>query len=63
MKKPWYKSKVLWFNVAVGVGTAIEASLSVIQGTMDPRFYLAVTGIVAGVNIILRFVSTQGIGK
>lgn len=63
MRKAWYKSKTLWFNVAVGVGTAIEASLNVIQGTMDPRFYLAVTGIVAGVNIVLRFVSTQGISK
>ena len=57
--KKWWKSKTLWFNVLVAVGTAIEASLSVVQGEFDPKVYLAIVGLVAGVNVVLRVISTQ----
>lgn len=61
--KKWWKSKTLWFNVLVAIGTAVEASLSVIQGSFDPRIYLGLVGLVAGVNVILRFISTQELIK
>lgn len=61
--KKWWKSKTLWFNVLVAIGTAVEASLSVIQGNFDPRIYLAIVGVVSGVNVVLRFISTQELTK
>jgi len=61
--KKWWKSKTLWFNVLVAVGTAIEASLSVVQGEFDPKVYLGIVGLVAGVNVVLRVISTQELVK
>jgi hypothetical protein len=62
-EKKWWKSKTLWFNVLVAIGTAVEASLTVIQGNFDPRIYLAIVGLVAGVNVVLRFISSQELVK
>jgi|ABSR01.1.fsa_nt_gi hypothetical protein len=61
--KKWYQSKTLWFNVLVAVGTAIEASLSLVQGYFDPRVFLAIIGVTSGVNVLLRFISTTAITK
>lgn len=61
--KKWYKSKTLWFNVAAAMGAALEASLSIIQGTLDPKMYLGLIVFVAGGNVILRFISNQGLTK
>lgn len=61
--KKWYRSKTLWFNVLVAVGTAIEASLSLVQGYFDPRVFLCIIAGVAGVNAILRVISNTGLSK
>lgn len=61
--KPWWKSKVLWFNVLIAVGAAIEASLSLVQGYFDPRVFLFIIAITSGINVVLRFVTSQGITK
>jgi len=61
--KKWYKSKTLWFNVAVAIGTAVEASLTLVQGYFDPRVFLALIGLTAGVNVVLRFLTTTGVSK
>jgi len=61
--KKWYKSKTLWFNVAVAIGAAVEASLTLVQGYFDPRVFLALIGLTAGVNVILRFLTTTGVSK
>jgi hypothetical protein len=61
--KKWYQSKTLWFNVLVAVGTAIEASLSLIQGYFVPRVFFAIIGVTSGVNVLLRFISTTAITK
>jgi hypothetical protein len=61
--KRWYQSKTLWFNVAVAIGAAIEASLTLVQGYFDPRVFLALIGLVAGVNVVLRFLTTTGVSK
>lgn len=62
-RKKWYKSKTLWFNVAMGVGSAIEMSLYSVQGYFDPRVLLVITAITAGVNVVLRFISSERIGR
>jgi hypothetical protein len=61
--KKWYKSKTLWFNVAVAIGTAVEASLTLVEGYFDPRVFLALIGLTAGVNVVLRFMTTTGVSK
>ena len=61
--KKWYKSKTLWFNVAVAIGAAVEASLTLVQGYFDPRMFLALIGLTAGVNVVLRFLTTTGVSK
>ena len=61
--KKWYKSKTLWFNVAVAVGAAVEASLTLVQGYFDPRVFLALIGLTAGVNVVLRFLTTTSVTK
>ena len=61
--KKWYKSRTLWFNVAVAVGAAIEASLTLVQGYFDPRVFLALIGLTAGVNVVLRFMTTTSVTK
>lgn len=63
VRKKWYKSKVVWFNALVAVGTALEASLHIIANYFDPMVYFALIGLIAGVNVVLRFISTQGIEK
>lgn len=61
--KKWYASKTLWFNILVAIGTAVEASLTLIQGYFDPRVFLALIGLTAGVNVVLRFLTTTGVSK
>ena len=61
--KKWYKSKTLWFNVAVAIGAAVEASLTLVQGYFDPRVFLALIVLTAGVNVVLRFLTTTGVSK
>ena len=61
--KKWYKSKVLWFNVAVAIGAAVESSLTLVQGYFDPRVFLGLIGLTAGINVVLRFLTTTGVSK
>ena len=64
--KPWYKSKTLWFNfgtIASAIGIAIEASLTLVQGYFDPRVFLGLIAFVAGVNAVLRIISSTGLTK
>ena len=63
MKKKWYKSKILWFNVLVAMGAAAEASLNVIENYFEPKVYFSLIMMVAGVNVVLRFMTTSGIKK
>lgn len=61
--KKWYKSKTLWFNVLVAIGSAVEVSLTLVQDYFDPRIFLAIIGLTAGVNVILRFMTSKGVSK
>jgi len=61
--KKWYQSKTIWFNVIIAMGAAVEASLNIIQNYFDPKIYFGLVVVVAGVNVLLRCVSTAGITK
>jgi hypothetical protein len=61
--KKWYKSKIIWFNVAIAMGAAVEASLNIIEGYFDPRIYFGLVVLIAGVNVLLRCISTSGLYK
>jgi len=61
--KKWYKSRTLWFNVAVAIGAAVEASLTLVQGYFDPRVFLGLIGLTAGINVVLRFMTTTSVSK
>lgn len=61
--KPWWKSKLVWFNALVAVGTAAEASLHVIADNFSPNVYFGLILLVSGTNVVLRFATTSGIGK
>ena len=63
MKKPWYKSKVVWFNAASAALVAVEASIHVVQDILGPSVYLGMVGVVAAGNVILRTMTRQGIHK
>lgn len=56
--KPWYKSKTIWVNAAVGVAMAVDYMLPGIAPLLPPEVY---SGILAGVNIILRVFTEKGI--
>ena len=45
------------------MGTAVEASLTLVQGYFDPRVFLALIGLTAGVNVMLRFITTTAVSK
>jgi len=61
--KKWYKSKMIWFNVAIAMGAAVEASLNIIEGYFDPRIYFGLVVLIASVNVLLRCISTSGVTK
>lgn len=63
MRKPWYKSKMIWFNVLCSMGGAAEASLYIIQDYFDPRAYFGLILLLAGGNMILRMKTSTGIGR
>lgn len=63
MRKKWYKSKTLWFNVIVAIGAAAEASLNVIEPYFDPRFFYGLLVLVPAINVVLRFATNQEIGR
>lgn len=62
-RKKWWKSRVLWLNSAFAALTAVEASLSLLQSAVGPHAYLVLAGLVAGGNMLLRTLTTEGIEK
>lgn len=63
MTKKWWKSKLVWFNVLVAMGTAAEASLHIIADRFTPEVYFSLILLVSGVNVVLRFATNTGIEK
>lgn len=61
--KPWYKSKIVWFNVLVAVGTAAEAYLHILVDKFSPEVYFGLILGIAAINVVLRFATSTGIQK
>lgn len=62
-KKPWYKSKVIWFNLIVAMLAALEASASMIQPYIQGNVYGYGMLLLTIGNAGLRIITTQAIGK
>lgn len=61
--KRWWMSRTLWLNTALAVGTVVEANLGLLRDALGARSYLAALALAAGANFVLRFLTTQPIGK
>jgi hypothetical protein len=57
--KPWWLSKMLWFNFIAVALAAVEANLHVIQPQMSANFYEVFSFGVAVGNAALRFITTS----
>ena len=65
MKKPWYQSKTVWFNVITVGGAVLTGAvglLPTLQFMMTPQQYALTFMAVGIVNIILRSLTTNAIG-
>jgi hypothetical protein len=59
MKKDWYLSKTLWFNVLSIAGQII----AVLSGVVESPTVMAQLAVATGIiNMLLRFVTTKPIG-
>lgn len=63
IKKPWYKSKTIWFNAISAGMIAFEASMHLIQPQITPSQYLGLISFMAVGNTLLRAITTHGIEK
>ncbi len=61
--KPWWKSKIIWFNIVVGMLGAAEASANLIQPYVPGNVYGYGLLLLTVGNTALRIITTQGIGK
>jgi hypothetical protein len=61
--KPFWKSKVLWFNILVAALAAGEASLHFIQPNIPMNVYGIIAVVLAVGNSILRVISTATLTK
>lgn len=63
--KPWWKSKTMWFNIAVVGGAALSGAvvfLPVLEPLLTPAAYATVFFVIGVVNVMLRSVTKEGIG-
>lgn len=57
------KSRTMWFSLALVIFGALADNFSYIQNIIDPKYY-GISFIVVGIIVaVLRFVTTEGIGK
>lgn len=62
-KKPWYKSKTIWFNIAVASLAALEASASMIQPFLQGNVYGYGLLLLTVGNAGLRIITSQALTK
>lgn len=60
-KKPWYRSKVIWFNIIVAMLAALEASAAMIQPFIQGNVYGWGLLLLTAGNAGLRIITTQGL--
>ena len=62
IKKPWYASRMIWANV-VGLAAASATAAGLDVGLDGETQASIVTGILAFVNVVLRFRTQTAIGR
>lgn len=62
-KKPWYKSKTIRFNAAVACLAAVEANAHLIQPYVPGNVFGYGLMLLTIGNTLLRFLTTQGVGR
>lgn len=63
--KPWYRSKTMWFNLAVAAGPLVAyavANPTVAQMNLTPTHFLTYSFLIGAVNVGLRTITSTGIG-
>jgi len=63
MKKPWYKSRTLWFNAIVAALAALEAAFGAFETVLPGNVYAWMLALLTMGNAVLRVLTTQGIAK
>lgn len=58
-RKPWYRSKVLWINVAAVVLLAAEQQLGVLQAVLPGNVYAWAAFFLPIVNALIRMRNLQ----
>ena len=61
VSKRWWRSRTVWFNVAVAVFASLELSLGTLQPVLPAGWYAMAVIVVPLVNIALRRITTQPI--
>lgn len=61
--KPWYVSKTILFNLVATVVAFVATFLPQLQALMTPQTFVLFSLGVGIVNVVLRFITTQAIGK
>lgn len=59
--KPWWKSKVIWLNLAALGFAAIEANIGMLQGHLPSSVLAWLSFCLPVVNIVLRFATKLGV--
>lgn len=62
MSKPWWESKTIWLNLAVGVVAVVDASTDVLHSVLPPDVMGGVLAATAVINVVLRAVTGQPVG-
>jgi hypothetical protein len=61
--KPWWQSKVIWFNLFVVGASLITTATPALEQYMSPESYGLLTSIVGVINALLRLSTSQAIVK
>ena len=58
-----YKSKTMWFSLALVIVGSLYDNLSYLQNVIDPKYYGSILVTIGIICAILRFYTTQPLGE
>lgn len=61
--KPWWESKTIWLNVAVGVLAGVEVATDALKPVLPPEALGGVLALVSVINVVLRSVTGKPIAR
>jgi hypothetical protein len=62
MTKKWYKSKTIWFSIAIGIVGVVEANSGALQAMLTPAVYGISMIAISSIGVVLRTVTNTNIG-